>query len=184
MSRTAVWSCLVGRVKTIVAATAAAIGTATTIARRQVMRRRGAGAAAAISRTRSRTSDGASTCAARSSATRSRCDMECLLEFLQRPIQARGAVGGGDAEDAGGCAGVEIEQDPERDDLTLACGQARESRLEVGGQSLGEAEVDCLGWGGELLAPGAAPFGAEVVERDGARDLAEPGANRPAIGVE
>src|SRR6476646_5819094 len=115
MSRTAVWSCLVGRVKTIVAATAAAIGTATTIARRQVMRRGGAGAAAAISRTRSRTSGGASTCAARSSATRSRCDMECLLEFRQRPVETRRAVRGRDAEDAGGGARVEVEQDAEGD---------------------------------------------------------------------
>ena len=57
--------------------------------------------------------------AARSSATRSRCDMECLLEFLQRAVQAGRAVGGGDAEDARGGPCVEIEQDAERDDLAL-----------------------------------------------------------------
>src|SRR5690348_638841 len=159
MCSSAVWSFFAGRVKTIVAAIAAATGTRTTRLRRHVMLRGGLGAAAAISRTRSRTSDGASTCAARSSATRSRCDMECLLEFLQRPVQAGRAVGGGDAEDACGGAGVEVEQDAEGDDLALAGCQAGERRFEVGGESFGEAEVDRLRRRGELFAPHAAPLG-------------------------
>ncbi len=47
-----------------------------------------------------------------------------------------------------------------------------------------EPLVEALGRGGELLAAPAALLGAEVVERGGARDLAEPGARRAAGGVE
>src|SRR5579884_1143253 len=163
-----------GRVTTIVAATAAATGSARTSPRRHVRRRGGAGAAAAISRTRSRTSGGASTRAARSSAARSRCDMESLLELLERPVQARRAVGGGDAEDAGGGARVEVEQDAERDHLALAGAEPRERRLEVGREPLAEARLDALRRRRQLLASRPASFGAEVVEGDRARDLAEP----------
>src|SRR4029079_13771313 len=105
---------------------AAATGTATTSARRHVNRFGGVGASAATRRTRSRTSGGAVTRTLRSSATRSRCDMERLLELLERPVQARGAVGGGDAEDPRRGARVEIKQDAKRDDLTLARAQPRE----------------------------------------------------------
>src|SRR5579884_682554 len=184
-SRTAdVCPCGDGRVKTTAAATAAATGTATTSARRHVKRRGGAGASAAIRRMRSRTCGGASTRAARSSATRSRCDMEGLLELLERAVQARGAVGGGDSEDAGRGTGIEVEKDAERDHLALARRQPRERRLEVGRQALGEAEVDRLGRRRELLAAEAAALRPEVVERDRPRHLAEPRARRPACGVE
>ena len=81
-------------------------------------------------------------------------------------------------------AGVEIEHDAERDDLALAGGEPAERRFEVGREALDEALVDPLGRRGELLAPGAPALGAEVVERDGARDLAEPGAGGAALRVE
>ena len=81
-------------------------------------------------------------------------------------------------------AGVDVEHDAQRDHLALAGGQRVERRLELGREALGEALVEALGRRGELLAPRAAAFGAEVVERDRARDLAEPGLRRAALGVE
>src|SRR5581483_11028234 len=178
--------CPVGRVRTIVPARAAATGTRTSSDRLRRKRRRGTGsaAAAAIARTRSRTSAGAATRAVRSSATRSRCDIECLLELLERPAQARGAVRLGDAEHAGRRSGVEVEQDPERDDLALARAERRECGLEVGREPLGETLLDALLARRELLASCAPAFGAEVVERHRPRDLAEPGAGGAAGGVE
>src|SRR6476469_7639111 len=113
--------------------------------------------------------------AARNSATRSRCDMECLLELLERPVEARCAVGGGDPQDARRGGRVEIEHDAQGDDFTLARGENPERGLEVGGKALGELLVDPLGRGGELLAAYPALLGAEVVECDSPRNLAEPG---------
>ena len=81
-------------------------------------------------------------------------------------------------------ARVEVEHDAERDHLALAGGQRAQRRLEVGREPLDEPLLDPLGLGGELLAPRAPALGAEVVERDRARDLAEPGARRAAVGVE
>ena len=80
--------------------------------------------------------------------------------------------------------GVDVEDDAQRDHLALAGRERGERRLEVGREALGEALVDALVRRGELLAPRAAALGAEVVERDGARDLAEPGLRRAARGVE
>src|SRR3954454_3247250 len=177
--------CDVGRVKTTAAATAAAAGSATTSARRHVKRRvRRDSSAAATRRTRSRTSIGAAVRAARSSATRSRCDIESLLEFLERAVQARCAIGGGDPEDARGGRRVQVEHDAQCDDLALAGGEHAERGLEVGCEALGEALLEALRDGGQLLAPGAAALAAEVVERHRARDLAEPRAGRPAPRVE
>ena len=122
--------------------------------------------------------------AARNSATRSRCDMERLLELLERPVQARCAVGGRDAEHARRGARVEIEQDAERDDLALAGRERAQGGLEVGREPFDEALLDPVVLGGELLAARAPALGAEVVERDRARDLAEPGAGGAAVGVE
>src|SRR5947209_8315816 len=175
------WS---GRVKTIAAAIAAATGRVTTSARRQVNFRGGAVSAAAIRRTCSRTSSGAVTRDARSSAARSRCDTEGLLELLERAVEARGDVGRRDAEDARGAVRVHVEHDAQRDDLALAGVQRTESGLQVGGEPFGEALLVTLGHGGELLAPRAPPLRAEVVERGRARDLEEPGAGRAALGVE
>src|SRR5581483_10150894 len=173
-----------GRAKTTAAATAATTGTATTSARRQVKRRGGAGAAAATRRTRWRSRSGASTCAERSSATRSRCDIECLLELLERAVQARRAVGRRDAEDACGRAGVEVEQDAQRDHLALACRETPERRLDVGRQPVGKAELDGFRRCGELLPAESAPLRPEMVERDRPRHLEEPGARGAATRVE
>src|SRR5579871_6878185 len=98
-------------------------GTATSAKRRQVKRRRGFGSGAArsaICATSSRSSAGATGRAARSWVVRSSCDTECLLELAERPVEARRAVGGGDPEHPGGGAGVEVEDDAERDHLALA----------------------------------------------------------------
>jgi len=51
-------------------------------------------------------------------------------------------------------------------------------------QAFGELLLEALRHGGELFAVGAPALGAEVVESDGARDLAEPGARRAAARVE
>src|SRR3978361_128939 len=108
------WLSLPGRVKTMLAAIAAATGSATTSAGRQVSLRVGVVSAAAIRRTRSRSSDGAVMRVPRSSAARSRCDMKGLLELLERPVEARRAVGGRDAQDVGGGDRIELQHDAER----------------------------------------------------------------------
>src|SRR4051794_22321916 len=170
----------------VVKNTPAAIAAATTGTSTSAnLRRRGrSGACAAISRTRARRGGGASTRAVRSSASTSRCDMERLLELAQGAVQPRRAVGGRDAENAGGGAGVEIEEHAQRDDLALARAERAQRSFELGRQRLGEALVDALRRRGELLAAHAATLGAEVVECDGSRELAEPRARRSARGVE
>src|SRR4051794_8475602 len=170
--------------RTTASAAAAATGTTTTSARRQVRRRRGAGADALRSRTRRRSSAGAVGRLARSSAIRSSCDMDGLLELLERPVQARRAVRGRDPEHACGGAGVEVEHDAQRDHFPLACAQAAQPGLELGREAVGELLLERLGRRGELLAPHAAALGAEVVEGDRARDLAEPGPGGAALRVE
>src|SRR5207253_5156056 len=158
--------------------------TRTNAARFHVTRRWGGAACAATRRTRSRSSSGAVGRASRSWAIRSRCDIERHLELLQRAVETRRAVGGGDAEHARGGPGVEVEDDAERDHLALAGGQAEQRGLELGREPFGNALLEDLGHRYELLALHAPPLGAEVVERDRARDLAEPGADRPAPLVE
>src|SRR3954452_21061334 len=182
---TAVDSCEDGCVSTTAAAIAAAAGSATTTARRQVNRRgRAVWSPAATRRTCSRTSAGAVGRAARSSATRSRCDIESLLELLQRAVQARRAVCGRDAEDARGGRRVEVEHDAQRDDLALAGGEDGERRLQIGREPFGEALLEALRDGGELLALRTPALASEVVERDRARHLAEPGPGGAAARVE
>ena len=173
----ACWLSLLGRVKTILAAIAAATGSATTSARRQVNLRLGVVSAAAIRRTRSRSSDGAVMRVPRSSAARSRCDMKSLLE---RPVEARRAVGGRDAQDIGGGDRIELQHDPERDDLAFPGGEDCERGLEVVRQAFGELLLEALRPRSELLAARAPALGAEVVESDGARNLAEPGSRGAA----
>src|SRR5476651_886758 len=122
---TAEWC--VGLVTMAATATAAATGMSTAKTRRRVNRLcRSGGAAAAISRTRSRSSNGTSGWAARISATTSRCDMECLLELLESAVQASCAIGGGDPEHPRRGRGVEIEHDAERDNLALAGGESEQ----------------------------------------------------------
>src|SRR5919202_3999760 len=108
-----------------------------------------------------------------------------LLEFLERPAQARRARGRADSEHARRRPSVELEEDAQRDDFSLAGGELGERRLERRRQA---AELPLLALRrvcsvGRLSA--AAPvLGAEVVERGVARDLAEPGARRGAARVE
>ena len=119
--------------RTTTAATIAAnAGTATTRVRRQVKRRGGDGAAATIWRTCSRTCAGAAMRAPCSSATRSRCDMEGLLELLECAVEPRGAVRGRDAEHARCGRRVDVEHDAQRDHLTLAGGQGADGCFELG----------------------------------------------------
>src|SRR2546429_9787912 len=120
----------------MLAANAAATGSATTSARRHVNRRLGVVSAAAIRRTRSRSSSGAVMRAPRSSAVRSRCDMKSLLELLERPVQARRAIGGRDAQDVGGGGGVGIEDDAEGDELAPARRGGGGRGLEVVGEGV------------------------------------------------
>src|SRR5262249_8084688 len=124
---------------------AATTGTPAGNARGNVSRRRGSVSAAANARTRSRNSAGAATRAARSSETRSRCDIQCLFQLLQRPVQACRAVRRGYPENARGGAGVEVQDDPQRDDLALAGGEGGERRPQVGGEPVPEALPEALG---------------------------------------
>ena len=81
--------------------------------------------------------------------------------------------------------GVEVEHDAQRDHLALAGGQSAASAASSSGERpSAKRSSNALVRRGELLAPRAAALGAEVVERDGARDLAEPGPRRAARGVE
>src|SRR4051795_4428484 len=171
------------RVATTAATIASAAPRATTSPRRHESRRGGCGARSAITRTRSRTSRGAVGRASRSSVMRSGCDMDCLLELLERAVEARRAVGGGDAEHIRGGPGVEVEDDAQRDHLALAGREPEHPALELRREAFGDALVDPLRHGGELLAARAASLRAKVVERDRARDLAEPGPLRPALRV-
>src|SRR5579872_5139538 len=174
-----------GRVNTTPAATEAPTTTAATRARCQVTSwRRGGVACAATRRTRSRSSGGATGRASRSVRARSGRDIECLRELLQRAVQARRAVGGRDAEHACCGGGVELEHDPQRDHLALAGGQVPQRRLDLGREPFRERLVVAFRHGRKLLAAHAAPFGAEVIERDGARDLTEPRARRSPPLVE
>src|SRR5262249_20293991 len=137
-------------------ATAAATGTTTTRARRQVNRRcrAGVGVPSAMRRTCSRSSAGAIGRLSRIRVRRSsRCDTEGLLELAERAVEARRAVGGRDPEHPGRRAGVEVEDDAEGDDLALAGRERAKRSLELGGQTLQETLVHALGGGGELLAP-------------------------------
>src|SRR3982751_4832984 len=102
-----------------------------------------------------------------SSATRSRCDMEGLLELLECAVEPRGAVRGGDAEHARRRARVDLEHDAKCDHLALACRQRLDGGFELGREPFGEMLLEALVRRGQLLAFRPAALGAEVVERDG-----------------
>src|SRR5919199_1002109 len=108
-----------------------------------------------------------------------------LLEFLERPAQARRARGRADSEHARRRPPVELEEDAQRDDLSLAGGELGERRLERRRQV---AELPLLALrslrGVGRLAAAAPILGAEVVEGGVARDVAEPGPRRGAARVE
>src|SRR4051794_10445672 len=137
---------------------AAVSGTATTSARRQVTRRRGGAACAAARRTRSRSSAGAMGRAARSVRARSSCDIEGLLQLLQRAAELRRAVRRRDTEHVRRGCGVELEHDPQRDHLALTGGERAQRSLELWREAVAERLVVALRQRGELLAPHAPPL--------------------------
>src|SRR5439155_9476128 len=116
-------ACWPGRVASTPAPTAIATGTATSRARRHVRNcRRGGADCATARRTRSRKSGGATGRDSRSVRARSSCDIECLLELLQRARESRRAVGRRDAAHARSSGRVELEHDAKREHLALARG--------------------------------------------------------------
>src|SRR5262245_61304482 len=173
-------------------ATATAAGTSASAGRRhRSSRRRGAGGtAAASSRTRARSSGDAEIRAERISltiASCSGCDIctHPLFELLQGSAQARVAVRGRDPEDARGRLAVEVEQDAERDHLSLARRELGERALERRRQTAEDALLGRLPFECVRVLAAATPFlGAEVVERGRPGELAEPGACACAPRVE
>src|SRR5919204_3965376 len=109
-----------------------------------------------------------------------------LLELLQGTAQSGRARRRSDAEHARRRPAVELEQDTERDHLSLAGGELGQRRLERGRQALAERALVRLGRTRRVarLAPAPPLLGAKVIERGAAGDLAEPGARRRATGVE
>ena len=94
-----------------------------------------------------------------------------------------------DLEQSRGLAGIELEQDAQRDDLAVGCTQPSEARLERGRVAV--AQAGCIRRGafglalrGEPLARAAALLGTQVVERTGARDREQPAARARAARVE
>src|SRR5712691_8293487 len=144
-------------------------------------------------RTRSRTCCGAAVGSARRSRTSSSNSRSKsvsvagiahhLLESFQGPAQSRRAGGGADSEHASNGWPVELEQDTQRNDLTLGRRQPRQRRLQVAGAErrlLRFREVVRV----TLLTPAAPFLGSEVIERRRARDAAEPGSWSPASRIE
>src|SRR2546429_2529747 len=105
-----------------------------------------------------------------------------LLEFLERPAQARRARRRADSEHTRRRPAVQLQQDAQREDLPLAGGQLGERDLERSREPFERLLLALLSLGGIRRLPAAAPLlGAKVVERRVARDVAEPRArSRPA----
>src|SRR5256714_3521786 len=147
-------------------------------------RRGGAGASA---RTRSRSASDASGRPARSSWTSSSCDTAAhlLLEPLQRAAEPRRAGRRADSEDLTGALAVQVEHDSQRDHRPVGGGQLRERALELRRQALAERRLVRLRHleRESALTPPAPLFGAEVVQRRRARELAEPRAGAPPARV-
>src|SRR5207249_9966678 len=89
-----------------------------------------------------------------------------------------------DAEHACSRSCIELEHDAERDHLALAGRERVQRCLELRRQSLGQRLVITIGYRRKFFAAQASPLGAEVVERDPARELAEPRPRRAAPLVE
>src|SRR5207247_6457342 len=104
----------------------------------------------------------------------------------QRTVQPRRAGRRADPEETCSDVAVQPEQDPQRDHLALAGGQARERALEPRREPAAEhlLVLDRFAHGIEILPPAAPLLGAEVVERAGAGDLAEPRLRARALRVE
>src|SRR5919197_136058 len=108
-----------------------------------------------------------------------------LLEFLERPAQARRARRRADSEHARRRSAVQLEQDAQREHLPLAGRELGERRLERRRQPF-EPRLPGLGRARrEARLPATTPLlGAEMVEGRVARDVAEPRARRRAARVE
>src|SRR3989442_15990026 len=144
-------------------------------------------------RTRSRTCCGAAVGSARRSRTSSSNSRSKsmsvagiahhLLESFQGPAQSRRAGGRTDSEHTRHCWPVELEQDTERNDLTLGRRQSGQRRLQV---ARAERRLLRLGQVARVALLPAAPslLGTEMIERRRARNPAEPGARRPPSGIE
>ena len=143
-------------------------------------------ASAGRSRSRARAlaaASGADGREARSSWIRSGDDVMVshpLFELRKRATQPRRDGGRRNPEQACGLLAVQVEDDPQRDDLALAGAQRAQALLELGGEPLAERAgvVTPLGGLGALLALATARVGAEPVERGRARDREQPGAGR------
>ena len=141
---------------------------------------------AAMARTRSRSAPSATGRAACSSVISSAGVIvpHLLLEFGQRPAEPGGYGSWADAEDARRLLAVELDHDPEREHLTLACAQRCERDLQDRRQPFDEVRFVRLRLGGRLLAPPAPRLGPEPVERRCASDSEQPGTRAGAAGVE
>jgi hypothetical protein len=90
-----------------------------------------------------------------------------LFELRKRSAQSGRYGGGRDPEQSRGLLAVQVEDDPQRDDLALARAQRPEALLELGGEALAERACMLAPFGslGTLLALPAARVGAKPVER-------------------
>src|SRR5919198_704091 len=100
-----------------------------------------------------------------------------LLQLLQGAAEPGRARARADPEHTGGTLAVQLEHDPQRDHLALGGRQARERPLEAGREPFAEDRLLTLTQLGHHVSPlAAAPalLRAEVVERRGAGELAQP----------
>src|SRR5262249_30087769 len=139
--------------------------------------------------TRSLSSGGAARRAARSSRRiASGCDIarHLLLQLLQGAAQPRRARRRADPEDARRRLAVQVEQHAQCDHLALAGGEAAERPLQLRREAAVDPvlRLERLAQRVDALASAPPPLRPEVVERGRARELAEPGADAAAAGVE
>src|SRR5215207_2633631 len=163
-------------------------GAATTSTRRRERVRRGrGGGVAAIRVTRSRSSTGALGVSSHSAVARSgdKSGPHFLLELLERAGEPRRAGRCGDAEDAGGLLRVELEDDAQRDHLALGAGERSERLPEDRPELVWKLDLrPAVRLGDALFAPPPTVFGAKMVERRAAGQLAEPGLSASSFRVE
>src|SRR5262245_2576035 len=109
-----------------------------------------------------------------------------LLQLLQRAAQPRRARRRADPEHSRRGLAVELEHDPQSDDLPLSGGQPRQRRFECRRQPLAEDLLRALGHRNRVaaLSPPPPVLRAKVVERRRARQLAEPRPRTAAPRVE
>src|SRR5437868_11020459 len=107
-----------------------------------------------------------------------------LFQSFQCAAQPRRARRLADAEHAGGARPVEREEDAERDHLALARRELAERLLHRPGQAVSELADEILTARVRVLAAVAARLGAEPIDRDVVRDLAQPRTRRAPARVE